>query len=108
MLYWSLLIAAIVFEVFGTVSMKLSNGMEKFLPSLLIFFFYGCSFIALTFALKKIDVGVAYAVWSGVGTALVALIGFFYFREIVTVQKIFFITLIIAGVAGLYMTEAVH
>ncbi len=96
---------AILFEVAGTVSMKLSHGFSKVTPSVLIFIFYGFAFILLTLALKKIDVGVAYAVWSGVGTALVAIIGVLFLREPMPFIKILFITLIIAGVAGLYLTN---
>ncbi len=95
---------AILFEVAGTVSMKLSHGFSKVTPSVLIFIFYGFAFILLTLALKKLDVGVAYAVWSGVGTALVAIIGFLFLKEPMPFIKILFITLIIAGVTGLYLT----
>jgi small multidrug resistance pump len=105
---WFFMTGAILFEVAGTISMKLSHGFSKLVPSISIFVFYGFAFIALTFALKKIDVGVAYAVWSGVGTALVATIGFLFLREPMTLIKIFFITLIIAGVTGLYLTDAAH
>ena len=68
--------------------MKLSAGFTKLVPSLLLFVFYAASFIALTFALKKIDVSVAYAIWSGVGTALIVIIGIMYFREAVTALKL--------------------
>ncbi len=67
---WLALAVAIVLEVSGTVSMKLSDGFTRLAPSVLIFIFYGASFAVLTLALKKIDLGVAYAVWAGVGTAL--------------------------------------
>src|SRR3989338_1998353 len=70
----SWLLLAIVLEVCGTTSMKLSEGFAKLLPSILIFVFYGLSFASLTIALKSIDVSIAYAVWSGVGTALIAAI----------------------------------
>ena len=65
-----------------------------------IFIFYAASFIALTFAIKKIDISVAYAIWSGVGTALIALVGILYFKEVATMLKFASIFLIIAGVAG--------
>ena len=105
---WLFMGGAIFFEVAGTVSMKLSEGFSKVVPSVLIFIFYGLAFIGLTLALKKIDVGVAYAVWSGVGTALVAIIGFLFLKESMTLVKILFITLIIAGVAGLYLTNTAN
>lgn len=102
---WFLLLVAILFEVGGTTSMKLADGFSKTLPSILIFVFYGASFVALTFALKKIDLAIAYAVWSGVGTAVVAVIGFWYFGETVTAMKLVSLALVIAGVVGLRLAH---
>jgi len=101
MKYWLILSFAIILEVSGTVSMKLSDGFTKIIPSVFIFVFYAASFVALTFAIKKIEISVAYAVWSGVGTALIALIGILYFKEAATMLKFASIFLIIAGVVGL-------
>jgi len=81
--------------------MKLSLGFTKIIPSILIFVFYGLSFTALAFALRSIDVSVSYAIWSGVGTALITVIGFLYFKEPITLLKIMSIMLIIIGVVGL-------
>lgn len=72
---WILLLVAIALEVAGTTNMKLSEGFSKIVPSIGVVFFCGLSIIALTFAVNRLDVSVAYAVWSGMGTALVALIG---------------------------------
>ena len=88
--------------------MKLSEGFTKLVPSVLLFVFYAASFVALTLALKKIEVSVAYAVWSGVGTALIAAIGILYFREAATVLKFISILLIIVGVVGLNLSGAKH
>ncbi|MGH8589282.1 MAG: DMT family transporter, partial [Gammaproteobacteria bacterium] len=82
--HWLYLAAAIVFEVAGTTSMKLAQGFTRPLPSVLIFVFYALAFVALTLTLKKMDISVAYSVWSGVGTALIAAIGFFWFQEPLT------------------------
>jgi small multidrug resistance pump len=101
MQYWLFLIVAIFLEVAGTTSMKLSEGFARVLPSVFIFVFYGLSFAGLTLALKRIDVSVAYAIWSGLGTALITGIGLAYFREPVTPLKIVSIGLIILGVVGL-------
>ncbi len=106
--YWLYLTAAIVLEVAGTTSMKLSEGFTRLIPSVLIFVFYAASFVALVFALKKIEVGVAYAIWAGAGTALIALIGIFYFNETASAVKIISIMLIIAGVVGLNLGELQH
>ena len=101
--HWLFLTAAIVLEVAGTTSMKLSEGFTRLVPSVLLFVLYGASFVALTFSLKKIDVSIAYAVWAGVGTALIALVGVTFFHEQITVIKFVSICLIIVGVVGLYL-----
>ncbi len=103
---WAFLIDAILAEVVGTTCMKLSEGFTRLVPSVLIFIFYAFSFKALTFALKKLDVSIAYAVWSGVGTAIVAFIGYFVFSEPLGVIKILSILLIILGVVGLNLGGA--
>jgi small multidrug resistance pump len=101
MLYWLALAGAIVLEIAGTVSMKLSRGFTQALPSALLFVFYASSFALMTVAVKRIDVSVSYAIWSGVGTATIALIGVFWFRESLTWIQVASIALIIAGVIGL-------
>jgi len=105
---WFYLILAIILEVSGTTSMKLSQGFTKTLPSIVMFVFYILSLISLTLALKKVDVSVAYAVWSGLGTFLIALIGIFYFKEPSTVMKILSIGLITTGVVGLNLSGGGH
>lgn len=108
MQYWLLFACAIALEVIGTTSMKLSHGFTRLIPSVLLFACYAASFVVFTFVLKKIDISVAYAIWSGVGTALVALIGILYFRETITVIKFISILLIIIGVIGLNISGAKH
>ncbi len=106
--YWFYLACAIVLEVAGTTSMKLSEGFTKLTPSVLLFVFYAASFIVLTFALKGLDVGIAYAIWSGIGTILIAIIGILYFREPATSFKFISIGLIIIGVTGLSLSSTMH
>ncbi|MDQ3913013.1 MAG: multidrug efflux SMR transporter [Actinomycetota bacterium] len=101
---WVLLIVAILLEVAGTTNMKLSEGFSKLGPSVLVLFFYALSIIALTFAVNRLDVSVAYAVWSGMGTALVAIIGLWFFQESVTIIKVLALGLIIVGVVMLHFT----
>jgi small multidrug resistance pump len=103
---WLYLILAILFEVAGTTCMKLSAGFSKLIPSVLLFIFYAGSFVAVTIALKEIDVSVAYAVWSGLGTTMITLVGIFFFRESVTLLKIVSILLIIVGIVGLNLAGA--
>src|SRR5262245_19440227 len=105
---WFYLALAILLEVSGTVSMKLSEGFTKVKPSIAMFVFYILSLSALNFALKRIDVGVAYAVWAGLGTALITAVGIFWFREAATTLKLVSIALIIIGVVGLNLGGAAH
>jgi small multidrug resistance pump len=105
---WLFLAAAILLEVAGTVSMKLSHGFAQTLPSVLLFLFYGASFTCLNFALRSIDVSVAYAIWSGLGLILIAAIGMLVLRESAGALKIGSIALIVLGVVGLYSGGVEH
>ena len=105
MQYWIYLVIAIVFEVAGTTAMKFSEGFTKTVPSVLMFVFYILSLVALTYALKKIDMSMAYAVWAGVGTALITIVGIFLFKEPAGMVKILSIVLIIIGVVGLHLSS---
>jgi small multidrug resistance pump len=100
-MHWIHLALAILFEVAGTTCMKLSAGFTKTVPAVLMTSFYCICFFFLTLALKKIDVSVAYAVWSGIGVALIASIGVLYFREPITMLKVFGLLAIIVGVVAL-------
>jgi small multidrug resistance pump len=105
---WICLSVAIVFEVAATSCLKLSAGFTKLAPSLLMVLFYCISFGFLSVALKKIDVGVAYAIWSGVGTALISAIGIVYFREPLTAMKLGGTLAIIGGVIALNLAGGAH
>jgi small multidrug resistance pump len=107
---WAWLIFAILFEVAGTVSLKamVTSSSNKWFSGLSILFFYGVSFAFLGASLKKLEVGVAYAIWSGLGTALITLIGIISFEESVSLIKILSIILIIMGVVGLNLQPGIH
>lgn len=98
--------AAIVLEVAGTTCMKLSGGFTRPLPSVLLFVFYGACFAILTMALRSLDVGMCYAVWSGVGTLLTVAVGVGLFAEPMSWGKAASLALILAGVVGLRLAEA--
>lgn len=102
---WFILILSILLEVAGTTNLKLAQGFTKVIPTLLVFLFYGLSFWGLSTALKTIEIGMAYAIWAGLGTALVVLIGVLFFGEKTTALKMISIALIIAGVVGLRWAE---
>jgi multidrug resistance protein EbrA len=93
-----ILIIAIIGEVFGSSMLKASNGFKRVLPILGVIIGYGVAFYALSLALKTIPLGMAYAIWSGLGTVLTALIGIIIYKEGVSSKKLFGIGLIIGGV----------
>jgi small multidrug resistance pump len=97
---WILLFAAILLEVAGITSMKLSCGFAEIVPSIAVPVFYVLS-AAVILALKRLDLSVTYAIWSGVGTALAAMIGIACFREPLTLFKIASLLLLVPGVVGL-------
>jgi small multidrug resistance pump len=99
---WVVLAVAIGFEVAGTTSMRLSEGFTRWLPSVLIFVFYACSFTLNTMIIGRLGLSVVYAVWSGVGTVITALIGVLYFKEPATALKMVSISLVVVGVFGLH------
>lgn len=100
---WTWMALAIAFEIAGTTSMKLSEGLTKPWPTAAVFACYLCSLTALTKALVAIELSVAYAVWSGVGTAAVSMIGIAVFDEPATWLKLGSLVLIVLGVVGLHL-----
>jgi small multidrug resistance pump len=105
---WLMLYAAIAFEVVGTTSLKLSEGLTRLGWFVLCLALYGTSFGLLAMSLKTLPVGVAYAIWSGVGTVLIALIGILWFQEAASPLRILFIAMILAGAVGLNLTTRSH
>ncbi|MFK9093104.1 DMT family transporter [Bacillus salipaludis] len=101
---WVYLILGIIAEVLGSTSMKISEGFTKLIPSIMIFVFYGLSLILVTLSLKSIEVGVAYAIWAGLGVAIITFISIFLFQESFNLMKAISILLIIAGVIGLNLS----
>ncbi|MEH7106419.1 DMT family transporter [Bacillus sp. JJ1764] len=93
-----LLIFAILSEVFGSSMLKATNGFKKLLPSLGVAFGYGMAFYALSLSLKSLPLGLVYAIWSGLGTALTALVGIFIYKENFNVRKLLGLVSIIGGV----------
>jgi len=92
------LAVAILAEVVGTSALKAAEGFTRPLPSLLVVAGYGTAFYFLSLVLRTIPVGVAYAIWSGVGVALIAVIGWAVYRQTLDAGAIAGIALIVAGV----------
>jgi small multidrug resistance pump len=95
---WFLLVLAIGSEVFGTVMLKASDGFSKWPPIVGVILGYALSFLFLGLALKDIGVGVAYAIWSGLGTIGIVIAGYFLFGEQLNTWGYVGISVIIAGV----------
>jgi small multidrug resistance pump len=93
-----LLLVAILSEVVGTVALKASDGFARFGPTALVVVGYGLTFYFLGLALKQIPLGVAYAIWSGLGTAGAVLAGVLLWRESLNLAGVIGIALIVAGV----------
>jgi len=106
MLFWLYLLVAILTEVVGTTLMKVSQGLTRILPTVMMFVLYGVSFVFMALALKKIEVSTAYAIWSGLGTALIAMIGIAWFRESINLPKLMGLVLIVVGVVLLNLRGA--
>jgi small multidrug resistance pump len=99
---WVFLVIAIGAEVAATVSLRLSEGFSKLLPSVLVLVGYVVAFVMLSFALKRgMPIGIAYGVWAASGVALVALIGAMFLGEGLTGVQIVGLGLVVAGVVAL-------
>lgn len=102
---WVYLALAIIFETMGTTCLKLSDGFNRLVPTLLILPTYLISFALLGLAVKVIPISIAYAVWSAAGTAIIASAGIVFFGEPLTALKVFFLAVIVIGVVGLHLSE---
>lgn len=105
---WIYLFLAITLEIIATTLMKLSDGFTKMLPTVGTFSGYIMCFIFLSMSLKKIDVGVAYAIWGAVGITIMAIIGVVLFKESISLLKVISIFFIVLGVIGLNLSGVSH
>lgn len=100
-MHWTYLAIAILTEVIATSVLKAADGFTRWMPSLVVIAGYACSFYFLSLTLRGIPLGIAYAVWSGVGLALVSLIGWIVYRQPLDTAALIGIGLIVAGVVVL-------
>ncbi|MFI5870899.1 DMT family transporter [Streptomyces sp. NPDC051445] len=100
------LAGAIAAEVAATTAMKYSDGFSRLWPSLLTAVGYVVSFLLLARTLKTVGIGTAYAIWAGVGTAAIAVIGLALFGESLTLTKVAGVLLIVGGVVVLNLGGA--
>ncbi|OZI46285.1 QacE family quaternary ammonium compound efflux SMR transporter [Bordetella genomosp. 5] len=107
---WVYLGVAIIAEIIATSALKSSEGFTRLWPSVLTVAGYGVAFYFLSLTLREIPVGVAYAIWSGVGIVLISLVGLVLFRQTLDAAAIVGMALIVAGVVviNLFSKTAGH
>lgn len=105
---WVLLSIAIFAEIVGTLSLKASDGLSKLWPSLGVLIGYATAFTLMAMSLKKLDVGVTYAIWSGVGIVGAAVGGLIFFDQQLSKMTILGMVIIIAGVIIMNLGGAAH
>jgi len=109
-MHWLYLGAAILFETIGTTALQASQQFSRFWPSVLVVVAYGTSFYLLAIVLRYIPVGVAYAIWSGLGICFIAMIGYVIFGQRLDLPAVLGLGLIIAGIVviQLFSNSATH
>lgn len=100
-MYWLSLFVAGIFEIVWAVGLKLTDGFSKILPSVITVAGIVASFFFLSIALKKLPLSIAYAIWTGIGTAGTVLFGILYFHEPTDLAHIICVGLILCGIIGL-------
>jgi small multidrug resistance pump len=107
---WVYLLIAIVAEVIGTSALKTSQGFTVLLPSAVVVFGYGVAFYFLSLTLETISVGIAYALWSGIGIVFITAVGWLWFGQALDPAAMIGIALIVAGVGviNLFSNVAAH
>ncbi len=108
MKYWLFLMIAIVSEVIATSALKASAGFTRLAPSIIVVVGYGISFYAMSLALNAIPVGIAYAIWSGIGIVLITLIAWVLYGQELDVWAMIGIGFIIIGVVILNVLSKVE
>ncbi|MEM1143118.1 MAG: multidrug efflux SMR transporter [Pseudomonadota bacterium] len=101
---WLALFAAGVFEIAWAVAMKYSDGFTKLWPTLTFGVTAWLSFMCLSFAIKTLPVGTAYAIWTGIGAVGIAIFGIAWLGEPAGLLRVAFIALIVVGILGLKIT----
>ena len=109
-MHWITLSLAVLFETVGTTALKASDGFTRLWPSVVVVLAYGLSFWLLAMVLRVMPVGMAYAIWSGLGICLIAGIGWVVFGQRLDAPALLGIGLIVAGIAviNLFSKTSVH
>jgi small multidrug resistance pump len=109
-MHWFFLGAAILFETIGTTALQASQQFSRLGPSILVIVAYGVSFYLLAMVLRYIPVGIAYAIWSGLGICFIAAIGYVVFGQRLDAPAVLGIAMIIAGIVviNVFSDSATH
>ncbi|MFB7156430.1 MULTISPECIES: DMT family transporter [unclassified Lysinibacillus] len=99
---------SIIAEVFASSMLKLTNGFKRLFPSIGVVVGYGTAFYFFSLTLQSLAIGTAYAIWAGIGTALTAIIGVVFYKELFNIKKLMGILLIIIGVVILNLAGSGH
>jgi small multidrug resistance pump len=101
---------AILAEVVATSALKYSDGFTKPLASIVVVAGYGIAFYCLSVVLKTIPIGIAYAIWAGLGIVLISIVGYFFYQQKLDVAAIVGISLILVGVViiNVFSTALAH
>ncbi|MFJ7887387.1 DMT family transporter [Lysinibacillus xylanilyticus] len=102
------LFISIISEVFASSMLKLTNGFKRLFPSIGVVAGYGTAFYFFSLTLQSLAISTAYAIWAGIGTALTAIIGIVFYKELFNLKKIIGILLIIVGVVILNLAGSGH
>ncbi|MEU2429467.1 MULTISPECIES: multidrug efflux SMR transporter [Streptomyces] len=105
---WLLVVVAGLLETGFAICLKLSHGFTRLWPTIAFAVFAMSSFGLLTLSLKRLEIGPAYAVWTGIGASGTAIYGIIFLGEVASTLKIVSIMLVIAGVIGLQLSSPAH
>ncbi|MGF6712363.1 quaternary ammonium compound-resistance protein SugE [Luteibacter sp. W1I16] len=105
-MYWTILVLAGLFEIAWAVGLKYTEGFTRLVPSLLTGTAMVISIVLLAFATKKLPLGTAYAVWTGIGAVGAVTMGIVLFGESAQPLRLLCVGLIVAGILGLKLTSA--
>jgi small multidrug resistance pump len=100
-MHWIYLSCAIVLEVLATSALKAADGFTRWFPTLVVVLGYAGAFYFLSLTLRTVPLGVAYAVWSGVGIALISIVGWIVYQQVLDLPAVLGIALIMSGVVVL-------
>lgn len=104
---WIVLLVAGLFEVAWAISLKYANGFSNIVPSVITIVCMVLSVVLLALALKRLPLGTAYAIWTGIGVLGTTLLGIYLFKESVSLSRLIFIAFIAIGIIGLKWVESV-